>query len=273
MDCDYWVRDLAAREPSLREDEAGHGSQRLSCAFAFQPKVQTVDEVIEEAELKLISIGDYSDVQFRTRTKEEVREDLSPFLPSHWLSTSPLMCVLSLFGWGESTTVLHSKHTEFDINDAEKRKEMLDGPVWPIGRKHTRIIIPHNPCDHWILIVVDIPIRTISYYSSLPGYHLRDCCEFVEAQMKRVGEYFGQDYSGWNSPFEGVSTLSPSHVQSADDFIEFTSTDKWLGLRDIPSGECETPQPRRGRRRSANRGAYLKGFLRRIIIGEVSSRS
>lgn len=26
MDCDFWVRDLAAREPSLREDEAGCGS-------------------------------------------------------------------------------------------------------------------------------------------------------------------------------------------------------------------------------------------------------
>ena len=72
--------------------------------------------------------------------------------------------------------------------------------------------------------------------------------------MKRVGEKLGQDYSGWNSPFEGVRTLSPSHVQSADDFIEFTSTDEWLGLWDIPSGECETSQPRRGRRRSANRG-------------------
>jgi len=77
------VRDLAAREPSLREDKAGHGSQRLSCGFAFQPKAETVDEVIKEAELQLISIGDYSDVQFRTRTKEEVREDLSPFLPSY----------------------------------------------------------------------------------------------------------------------------------------------------------------------------------------------
>ena len=210
MDCDYWVRELAAREPSLREDEAGHSSQRLFCGFDFQPKAKTVDEVIKEAELKLISIGDYSDVQFRTRTKEEVREDLSPFLPSNWLSTSPLMCVLSLFGWGESTTVLHSKHTEFDMNDVGKRKEMLDGPVWPIGRKHTRIIIPHNPSDHWILIVVDIPLRTISYYSSLPGYQLGDCCEFVEAQMKRVGKKLGQEYSGWNPPLEGVNTLFPS---------------------------------------------------------------
>lgn len=88
---------------------------------------------------------------------------------------------------------------------------------------------------------MDIPIRTISYYSLLPGYHLGDCYEFVEAQIKRVGKKLGQDYSGWNSPFEGVSILSPSHVQSANDFTEFTLTDEWLGLRDIPSGECETP--------------------------------
>ena len=165
------------------------------------------------------------------------------------------MFVLSLFGWGESTTVLHSKHTEFDMNDVEKRKQMLDGPVWPIGRKHTCIIIPHNPSDHWILIVVDIPIRTISYYSSLPGYHLGDCCEFVEAQMKRVGEKLGQDYSGWNPPLEGVSVHFPlPQVHSADNFIEFTSADEWFGLRDIHSGGCETPQPRRDRQRSANRG-------------------
>ena len=85
--------------------------------------------MIKEAELQRISIGDYSDVQFRTRTKKEVREDLSPFLPLHWLSTSPLMSVLSLFGWGESTIVLHSKHTAFNLNNFEKRKEMLDGPV------------------------------------------------------------------------------------------------------------------------------------------------
>jgi len=168
--------------------------------------------VIKEAELQLIFIGDYSDVLFRIRTKKEVREDLSPFLLSHWLSTSSLMYVLSLFGWGESTIVLHSKHTEFDINNAEKRKEMLDGPVWPIGRKHTRIIISHNPCDYWILIVVDISIRTISYYSLLPGYYLGDCCEFVEAQIKRVGEKVGQDYFGWNSLFEDVRTLSSLYV-------------------------------------------------------------
>ncbi len=225
MDCDHWVRDLAAREPFLREDEAGLGSRRLSCGFDFQPKAQTVGEVIKEAELKLISVGDYSDVQFRTRTKEEVREDLSSFLPSRWLSTSPLMCVLSLFRWGACTTVLHSKHTEFDVNDVRKRKEMLNGPVWSVGRKHTRIIIPHNPSDHWILIVVDIPIQTISYYSSLPGYDLGGCCEFVEAQMKRVGEKLSQDYSTWNPPIEGVSTLADSISSLANDLVALTSTD------------------------------------------------
>ena len=151
--------------------------------------------MIKETKLQLIFIDDYSNMQFRTRTKEEVREDLSPFLPSHWLSTSSLMCVLSLFGWSESTIVLHNKHTEFDINDVEKRKEMLDGPVWPIGRKHTRIIISHNPCDHWILIVVNVSIRTISYYNLLSRYHLNNCCEFVETQMKRVDENFDQNYS------------------------------------------------------------------------------
>ena len=51
MDCDYWVRDLAACEPSLREDETRHSSRRLPCGFNFQPKAETVDEVIKEAEL------------------------------------------------------------------------------------------------------------------------------------------------------------------------------------------------------------------------------
>ena len=212
MDCDYWVRELAAREPSLRGDRPVQDPLRLSCGFHFQPKAKSVDEVIREAKLRLISIGDYSDMPFRTGTKEEVIEDLSPFLPSTWLSTSPLMCVLSLFGWGESTTILHSKHTEFDMNDVQKRKQMLNGLIWPIGRKHTRVIIPHNPGDHWILIVVDVPTRTITYYSSLSGYHPSDCCEFVQAQMKRVGEKFGRDYSGWISPFESVSTFSLSTV-------------------------------------------------------------
>jgi len=47
----------------------------------------------------------------------------------------------------------------------------------------------------------------------------------MEAQMKRVGEKLGQDYSTWNSPIEGVSTLPHPQVQLADEFIEFTSTD------------------------------------------------
>lgn len=54
MDCNYWVRDLATREPSLREDEAGQNSLRLSCGFDFQSKVETVNEVIKEAELQQI---------------------------------------------------------------------------------------------------------------------------------------------------------------------------------------------------------------------------
>ena len=205
MDCDTWVRELAAHEPSLWDNEVMQKPQCLFSGFKFWPQARTVDEVIKEAELKLINIGDYSDIQFRLRTKEEVKEDLSPFLPQRWLSTSPLMCVLSLFGWNESTKVLHSKHTEFDVNDVQKRKKMLGGPVWPIGRNHTRIIIPYNPGNHWILIEVDISARVIRYYNSLPGYNLSVVCKFVEAQIKRVGEQLSQDYSTWNPSIDGVS--------------------------------------------------------------------
>jgi len=74
------VRDLVAREPFLRKNEARQTSQRLSCGFDFQSKAKTVDEVIKETELKLIFIDDYFDVQFRIRTKKEVRKDLSLFL-------------------------------------------------------------------------------------------------------------------------------------------------------------------------------------------------
>ena len=225
MNCDLWVRDLVAREPFLRKNEARQTSQRLSCGFDFQSKAKTVDEVIKETELKLIFIDDYFDVQFRIRTKKEVREDLSLFLSQRWLSTSSLMCVLSLFKWDEFIKVLHSKLTKFDANDVEKRKKMLNESVWLIERKHTRIIISHNLNDHWILIVVNISIRTISYYSSLPEYHLSDCCEFMKAQMKWVDEKLDQDYSTWNSLIEGVSTLPHSQVQLTDEFIEFTSTD------------------------------------------------
>ena len=35
INCDYWVRELIAREPSLREDETRHNSQRLFCDFDF----------------------------------------------------------------------------------------------------------------------------------------------------------------------------------------------------------------------------------------------
>ena len=210
MDCDLWVRDLAARKPSLWGDEVRQGSHCLPCGFHFRPKAMTVDEVIKEAETKLISIGDYSDIQFRPRTKEEVTEDLSRFLPQRWLSTSPLMCLLSLFGWGESTKVLHSKYTDFGVNEVQKRKEMLKGPVWPIGRKHTRIIIPHNPRNHWILIEVDVPGHVIRYYNSLPGHDLSATCEFVETQMKRVGKQLDQDYSAWNPPIDGVGMFLSS---------------------------------------------------------------
>ena len=210
MDCDRWVRGLAVQESSLGADEAGGIPRRLSCGFDFQQKAATVNEVIEEAERRLISIGDYSDVQFRAKTREEVREDLSPFLPLNWLSTSPLMCVLSIFRWNDSTTILHSKHTDFDVNDIKARKGVLEAPVWPIGRKHTRVIVPHNTGNHWILIVVDIPIRTISYYSSLSGYDVGNSCQYVEEQMKRVGEKLGQNYSSWNPPTEGVNKFSLS---------------------------------------------------------------
>ena len=97
MDCDLWVWDLAARKPSLWGDEVRQGSHCLPCGFHFQLKAMTVNEVIKKAETKLISISDYSDIQFRLRTKKEVTEDLSHFLPQQWLSTFSLMCLLSLF--------------------------------------------------------------------------------------------------------------------------------------------------------------------------------
>ena len=114
---------------SLLCERIGQDPLRLSYGFDFQPKTKSVDEVIKEAEFGLISIGDYSDMEFKTRTKEKVMEDVNPFMPFNWLSTSPFIYVLSLFGWGELTTVLHSKYTEFDMNDVRKRNEMLNGPV------------------------------------------------------------------------------------------------------------------------------------------------
>ena len=225
MNCEHWVRDLVAREPSLRKNEAGQGSRRLSCGFDFQSKAQTVDEVIKEAELKLIFVDDYFNVQFRFRMKKEVRKDLSLFLFSRWLSTFSLMCVLSLFKWGACITVLHSKHTKFDVNDVRKRKKMLNELVWSVEWKHTRIIISHNLSDHWILIVMNISIQTISYYSSLLDCDLSDCCEFVKAQMKRVDEKLSQDYFTWNSLIEDVSTLADFLSSLTNDLIALTSTD------------------------------------------------
>lgn len=216
MNCDLWVQDLVTHESFLQKDEVKQTFQHLSCNFDFQSKAKTVDEVIKETELKLIFIDDYFDLQFRTWTKKEVREDLSLFLSQRWLSTSFLMCVLSLFKWDEFIKVLHSKLTKFDANDVEKRKKMLNESVWSIERKHTRIIILHNLNNHWILIVVNISIRTISYYSSLSEYHLSDCCEFVKTQMKRVDEKLDQDYFMWNSFIEDVSTLS--HFTSSVDW-------------------------------------------------------
>ena len=205
MDCDVWVQDLATREASLWVDEGGQRRRRPPLGFHFRPEAKTVEEVIRKAESKLISIGDYTDVQFRTRTKEQVREDLSPFLPQQWLSTSPLLCVLSLFGWAESTFILHSKHMHFDVHDTQKRREMLEGPVWPIGRNHTRIVIPYNPGGHWILIEADVQDRVIRYYDSLPGTDLGPACEYVTAQLKRVSERLGRSCSAWSPPVDGVS--------------------------------------------------------------------
>lgn len=204
MDCDSWVRDLATHQPSIWIQKSMQAPELPLVNFGFQPKVRTVSEVIGEAGLKLISIGDYSSIQFRPRNESDMREDLSSFLPQKWLSTSPLMCVLSLFGWNDSTKILHSKFIQFN---AQTRKNMLKGSVWPIERKHKRVIIPYNPSNHWILIEVGIPDRVIRYYDSLSGHDLSACCEFVEAQMKRVGERLNLDYSMWNPPVDGVSVM------------------------------------------------------------------
>ena len=202
MDCDLWVREIAARRPALWDIETEHCCLQSSCDFNFQPQLQSVEEVIKAAELELISIGDYSSFQLRFRTKEEVREDLSTFLPGRWLSTSPLMCVLSILRWNPSTYVLHSKFT-----DNISMQKTLKGPTWPIGQEHTRIIVPHNPGAHWILIEVDIPGRTMYYYDSMFRSIPIACLEYLEAQMKRLGEKLGKDYSIWNSPGNGVSVI------------------------------------------------------------------
>ena len=132
MNYNLWVWDLAAHKPSLWGDEVRQASHCLLCEFHFQLKATTIDEIIKKAEIKLIFIDDYSDIQFRLRTKKEVTKDLSCFLSQQWLSTFLLMCLLSLFEWDESIKVLHSKYTDFSLNEVQKRKKMLKGPVWSI---------------------------------------------------------------------------------------------------------------------------------------------
>jgi len=170
----------------------------------FQSTAQTVDEVIQEVELKLISLNNYFDYLFRIRTSEEVKEELNCFLSQHWLSTFLLMCILSLFEWDEFTRVLHSKHVNFKKDDVHRSK-MLKESLWLIERKHTCIILSYCCHQHWILIMINIQIEMITYYNSLTDYDLRDCCEFIETQIKRVDERFDHDYSTWNSSVEGVS--------------------------------------------------------------------
>lgn len=204
MNCDLWVQDLAVRQSFLWDNDVVNVLLHLSRDLDFQSTAQTVDEVIREVELKLISLDDYFDYSFRIRMSEEVKEKLSCFLSQHWLSTFLLMCILSLFKWNEFTRVLHSKHVNFEKDDVHRSK-MLKESLWLIERKHTRIILLYCCHQHWILIMIDIQIRTITYYSSLTDYDLRDCCEFIETQMKRVDERFDRDYSTWNSSVEDVS--------------------------------------------------------------------
>jgi len=206
MDCDLWVQKLAQYEPSLASDVVQPG--RLpSPGLDISPKARSVAEAIQAAESTLVSIGDYSDMQYRLRDQDEVREELGCFHIGGWLSTSPLMGVLSLFEWGDTTKVLRSSLMDFGASDAHARAQLLRGAVWPIGRKQTRVVIPHNPGDHWILMVVDIPNRVVYYYNSLSGYDINVAIEFLQAQMRRVGEEIDRDYSTWNGPIDGVSSL------------------------------------------------------------------
>lgn len=188
MNCDIWVWELVTHESFLWNTEVVQKSQCFFSGFKFWSQARTVDEVIKEAELKLITIDDYSDIQFRLRTKKQVKEDFSFFLSQRWLLTSLLMCVLFFFGWNESTKVLHSKHTEFNVNNVQKRKKMLREPIWPIRQNHTCIIISYNLENHWILIEVNISAHVIQYYNSLFSYNLSVVCNFVKMQIKYVGE-------------------------------------------------------------------------------------
>ena len=57
----------------------------------------------------------------------------------------------------------------------------LGGLIWPIGRNHTRIIMPHNPGVHWILIEIDVPGRNVYYYDSIYKNVPNVLCDFVQA--------------------------------------------------------------------------------------------
>lgn len=208
MDCDRWVQMLTRHDTTLQRSENAASPKKLSPpCLQLSPKAKNVAEAIQTAESTLISIGDYTDVQYRLKDQGEVRNDLSCFHAGGWLSTSPLMAILSLFDWGDTTKILHSSLMDFSPSDAPKRDQLLKGPIWPIGRKHTRVVVPHNPGNHWILVIVDIPHRVLYYYNSLTGYNLDECFRFVHRQMGRVGVLLGQDYADWNTPLDGVSSF------------------------------------------------------------------
>lgn len=119
------MQDLAVRQPFLWDNNVVNVSLHLSRDLDFQSTAQTVDEVIQEVELKLILLNDYFNYSFRIRTSEEVKEELNCFLSQHWLSTFLLMCILLLFEWDKFTRVLHSKHVNLkkwgsQIKDAER---------------------------------------------------------------------------------------------------------------------------------------------------------
>ncbi len=127
MDCDLWARKLAQYEPSLGLDVL-HPAHLPSSDHNTSPKAKTVAEAIQAAESTFISIGDYSDIPYRLKDQRAVRDDLGCFDVDGWLSTSPLMCILSLFKWGDTTKILHSKFMDFDPSDASAGDRLL-GPV------------------------------------------------------------------------------------------------------------------------------------------------
>ena len=112
LDCDRWAYEIS-----------GPDRPRLDCGFDFQPTAGTIDKVIGRAERELVPVVDYADVL----------EDLGSFRASLRPSASLLMRILMLFRWDESSVVLHSRQSDIKQNGLE----------WPVGRKHTRIVIAH----------------------------------------------------------------------------------------------------------------------------------